>query len=77
MLVVDLPAPKSSDGIKQHNDCFSCGVRQSCRFYVDSEEAPCVIKGTVEEWLASFNTESATACFTAIQELKKQIGGDR
>lgn len=26
-----------------------------------------------EEWLASFNTESATECFTAVQELKKKI----
>lgn len=26
-----------------------------------------------EEWLSSFNTESAPQCFTAVQELKKQI----
>jgi hypothetical protein len=24
------------------------------------------------EWLSTFNTESATACFTAVQELKKR-----
>ena len=29
-----------------------------------------------EEWLSSFNTESATACFTAVQELKKRLEGD-
>lgn len=34
-------------------------------------------KVDLHEWLESFNTESATACFTAIQELKKRIGGDR
>ena len=32
---------------------------------------------TVEEWLtlwlSSFNTESATCCFTAVQELKKRL----
>ena len=28
-----------------------------------------------EEWLASFNTESATCCFTAVQELKKRLEG--
>ena len=27
-----------------------------------------------EEWLSSFNTESATCCFTAVQELKKKMG---
>lgn len=26
-----------------------------------------------EEWLSSFNTESAPQCFNAVQELKKQI----
>lgn len=26
-----------------------------------------------EEWLSSFNTESATCCFTAVQELKKKL----
>lgn len=26
-----------------------------------------------EDWLNSFNTDSATECFTAVQELKKQI----
>lgn len=29
-----------------------------------------------EEWLASFNTESATCCFTAVQELKKRLEGE-
>jgi hypothetical protein len=28
---------------------------------------------TVKEWLSSFNTKSATECFTAVQELKKEI----
>lgn len=27
----------------------------------------------VKEWLSSFNTESATVCFTEIQELKKKV----
>ena len=26
-----------------------------------------------EEWLSSFNTESATCCFTAVQQLKKKL----
>lgn len=28
---------------------------------------------TVNEWLSSFNTESATECFTAVQELREKI----
>lgn len=27
-------------------------------------------------WLSSFNTESATCCFTAVQELKKRLEGE-
>lgn len=29
-----------------------------------------------EEWLSSFNTDSATECFTAVQELKRRLEGD-
>ena len=29
-----------------------------------------------EEWLKSFDTDSATECFTAVQELKKRLEGD-
>lgn len=35
---------------------------------LDREEKVC-------EWLSSFNTESATCCFTAVQQLKKENGG--
>lgn len=31
------------------------------------------IQTSFEEWLSSFNTESAPQCFNAVQELKKQI----
>ena len=27
-------------------------------------------------WLSTFNTDSATECFTAVQELKKRLEGD-
>ena len=27
----------------------------------------------IKEWLSSFNTDSTTACFTAVQELKKKV----
>ena len=29
-----------------------------------------------EEWLSTFSTDSATECFTAVQELKKRLEGD-
>lgn len=28
-----------------------------------------------EEWLSSFNTESATCCFTAVQQLQEKLNG--
>ena len=31
------------------------------------EQQPC------EDWLSSFNTDSATACYTAVQRLKEKI----
>ena len=31
---------------------------------------------TAQAWLSTFNTESATECFTAVQELKKRLEGD-
>lgn len=34
------------------------------------------IKKIVEHWLKGFNTNSATDCFTAVQELKKKWGID-
>lgn len=34
-----------------------------------------VANGTpLEGWLSTFNTDSATQCYSAIQELKKEIG---
>lgn len=29
-----------------------------------------------EDWLSTFNTDSATECFTAVQELKKRLESD-
>ena len=31
---------------------------------------------SAQAWLSSFNTDSATECFTAVQELKKRLEGD-
>lgn len=33
-----------------------------------------IMKGTpLKEWLLSFNTDSATECFTAVQRLKESV----
>lgn len=32
----------------------------------------CYKKWIVKDWLSTFNTDSATACFTAVQELKRR-----
>ena len=29
----------------------------------------------IKHWLSSFNTESATCCFTAVQQLKEKLNG--
>lgn len=29
----------------------------------------------IKSWLSSFNTESATCCFTAVQQLKEKLNG--
>lgn len=29
----------------------------------------------IKYWLSSFNTESATCCFTAVQQLKEKLNG--
>lgn len=30
---------------------------------------------SIEDWLSSFNTESATCCFTAVQQLQEKLNG--
>lgn len=36
-----------------------------------------IMKGTpLKEWLSTFNTESATACYTAVQRLKESVNAD-
>ena len=38
-----------------------------CVEFSEFEERPC------EDWLSTFNTESATECFTAVQRLKESV----
>lgn len=61
------------DKKKDCNKSPSC-ILGLCMYTTDPSHA---IKEPEEidicEWLKSFNTESATACFTAVQELKKRL----
>ena len=42
--------------------------------YLCSEKGDCTKTDvSVKEWLESFNTESATECFTAVQRLKDEV----
>lgn len=50
--------------IPQERFCFKYGV-----FREDTEEA-------IEEWLSSFDTNSATECFTAVNLLKQRLEGE-
>lgn len=34
----------------------------------------CFRRWILDDWLSSFNTDSATACFTAVQQLKNKGG---
>lgn len=47
-----------------HNGSFGADIDRA----IKALEQP-----SIEEWLSSFNTESATCCFTAVQELKEMI----
>ena len=42
----------------------------------EGKEVAFVKKDLIMQWLSSFNTESATCCFTAVQELKKRLEGE-
>lgn len=64
------------DKKKDCNKSLSCILGQ-CMYTTDPNH--CANKGIKEpeidirEWLGSFNTESATECFNAVQELKKRL----
>ena len=58
--------------LKYHH-CITC-LRTRC-----NKRTPCEFnrhKKIIKHWLYSFNTDSATVCFTAIQELKKAVSED-
>ena len=40
-------------------------------YNVGIDDAIDCVEFRVKDWLSSFNTDSATECFTAVQELKK------
>lgn len=44
-----------------------------CEFGQEQFEKRRFLNEYLREWLSSFNTNSATVCFTEIQELKKKV----
>ena len=60
--------------------CDGCGYcvfkgedKKECLGNIDGEVRQFNIENGINKWLNSFNTDSATVCFTAIQELKKAV----
>lgn len=59
--------------------CHGCGTEVgkcepiSCRWY---EENVSEVSDGIKNWLSSFDTASATECFTAVNLLKERLGKD-
>lgn len=75
MIQIDIEPPKN---------CNTCPINNGIRCNITWKEynwgltdrpSWCPIKEQtdIKEWLESFDTESATKCFTAVQELKKRV----
>ena len=62
--------------LKECITCYECYCRNRCDQgqinYCYALKRARTHEG-VKEWLSSFNTDSATECFTAIQELRKAV----
>ena len=54
--------------------CFMSRGRSTATIMQDMLDLPSVTpQQSIEDWLSTFNTESATECFTAVQQLKEKI----
>ena len=61
-LIDELTKDDSHCGCLRVTDCSMCSIKYKR-----------MLKKSLSKWLNSFNTNSATVCFTAIQELKKAV----
>lgn len=61
-LIDELTKDDSQCGCLRVTDCSMCPIKYKR-----------MLKRSINKWLNSFNTDSATVCFTAIQELKKAV----
>ena len=76
MILIDTNVPRNCNSCSMHNECGLCLANNetNCDYDKYAERpADCPIVMDVNEWLSSFNTNSATECFTAVQELKKRL----
>ena len=55
-----------------------CKVKDTldCAGNIDGEIYICDIKKGLDKWLSSFDTASATECFTAVNLLKQRLEGE-
>ena len=76
MILINTNLPKNCDSCSMQNECGLClaNDKTHCDYdkYADRPD-DCPIVMDVNDWLSSFNTDSATECFTAVQELKKRL----
>lgn len=79
MILININLPKNCNSCSMHNECGLCLANNetSCDYdkYADRPD-DCPIVMDVDEWLSSFNTDSAPICFNKIQELKRECERD-
>lgn len=64
-----------NDGIKEIVKITDDGVYLYQTIITKEAFVEAYNKWIVKDWLSTFNTDSATACFTAIQRLKAEVEG--
>ena len=63
--------------------CYECPTKQMCHKTNLEQKWTCWdesdkedVHGGLKEWLSSFDTNSATECFTAVNLLKQRLEGE-
>ncbi len=63
------------------SECYAHNLLNLDRTLMINEALDTIIehaeRQSYEEWLQTFNTDSATECFTAVQELKRGLNNEQ
>ena len=63
------------------SECYAHNLLNLDRTLMINEALDTIIehaeRQSYEEWLSTFNTDSATECFTAVQELKRGLNNEQ